>query len=68
MSEKPDPPAGNVAADVLAARNIVYPPPTGGNGETEYEDSPVTSVHERSIDVCCGLLVLSDETAAGIVK
>jgi len=28
----------------------------------------VTSVHERSIDVCCGLLVLSVATAAGIVK
>jgi hypothetical protein len=33
-----------------------------------YRVSPVTSDHERSIDVCCGLLVLRVGTAAGIVK
>jgi hypothetical protein len=51
---------------VFAARVAVYP--TEGVDVIVYWDSPVTSVHERSIDVCCGPDVLSAETATGIVK
>lgn len=42
--------------------------PTDGVDVIVYWDSPVTSVHERLIDVCCGPDVLSVATATGIVK
>ena len=68
MSAYPDPFAGNVALDVFSVRIRDVYPLIDGVDVMVYCDSPVTSVHERLIDVCCGPDVLSAVTATGIVK